>query len=213
MNQAEREDLLLAVQRVETRTGLLPAATDLADLVQKPLPDVVSMVKELKDAGELFTDEDGTIRLTQAGKEAAAAVMKKHKVLETFFEEMLGMDRDTAHQQACTLEHHATEETITRLNDFIGSPPSCIVAMQGKQGNGAVCGCNILADCQEGDRVRITAVKGCGRSARLADLGLVPGEEAIIRRKMAKTLLVQVKGSDIAISADIAKMVLVEICK
>ena len=214
MNPADREDLLLAVSRIEVRTGRLPVAADLADLVQMPLSRVREMLQVLKDDGEISVADDGTVRLTSAGEMAAAGVMKKHKVLETFFEEMLGMDRDAAHKQACTLEHHATEETITRLNDFIGSKPPCIAALpKNNWMYHTACTCQLLADCQEGQRVCITAVKGCGRAARLADLGLNPGEEVLIRRRMARTILVQVKGSDIAISADIAKTVLVEICQ
>jgi DtxR family Mn-dependent transcriptional regulator len=179
-------------------------------MVNKPLNEVTRMLQELTDAGELSHAPDGTICLTSEGESAAVAVMKKHKVLETFFEEMLGMDRDAAHQQACTLEHHASEETIKRLNHFIDSPP-CAGAMHRK--HGTRCGCQMLSECNEGQRVRIIAVKGGGRSARLADLGIIPGEEVIIRRCMAKTILIQVKSADIAISADIAKMVMVEICR
>ncbi len=213
MDQAEREDLLLAVQRVMARSGRLPVAADLADMVHKPLPDVIEFLSRLTDDGEVNVANDGSVRLTSRGEAAAAVVMKKHKVLETFFEEMLGMDRETAHVQACTLEHHTTDETITRLHDFIGTPRHCLAMFHEEHKKRARCGCQVLSECGEGQKVRIVAVKGCGRSARLADLGLIPGQEVTIRRKMAQTLLVQVKDSDIAISADIARMVLVENCR
>jgi DtxR family Mn-dependent transcriptional regulator len=213
MEPAEREDLLLAVGRVESRTGNQPADSDLADLLQRSLTEVQNTIRILVAAGEIAITPDGKVFLTPSGDSAAAAVMKKHKVLETFFEEMLGMDRTAAHEQACTLEHHASEDTISRLDEFIGNKPPCLADRASGEIPGAEsCSCRILADCLEGDRVRITAVKGCGRAARLTDLGLIPGEIVTIRRRMKKTLLVQVKGSDIAISADIAHMVLVEIC-
>jgi len=212
MDPAEREDLLLAVGRVKARTGSQPDDGDLADMLQRSLPDIQDCLHILGEAGEIVITDEG-VCLTQTGEAAAAAVMKKHKVLETFFEEMLGMDRPSAHEQACTLEHHASEETISRLNDLIGSPPPCLIGRFSEKKHGhSSCGCRILADCVEGERVCITAVKGCGRGARLADLGIIPGEEVTIRHRMAKTLLVQVKGSDIAISAEIAKTVLVESC-
>ena len=162
------------------------------------------------EVGALMIDEAGFVKLTASGEAVAAGVMKKHKVLETFFEEMLGMDRNSAHKQACTLEHHASEETISRLKRFIGTntPGRNDLPPSSSEGD-----CRILSDCLEGQRVTIEAVKGGGRAERLADLGLIPGEEVLIRRRMAKTFLIQVKGCDIAISVDIAKMILVEIIR
>lgn len=214
MKPEEREDLLLAVNRVKARTGHQPLAPDLADVVGLTLPEVSETLLALQDAGEIVIADDGTIGLTSAGDAAASVVMKKHKVLETFFEEMLGMDRADAHQEACTLEHHASEETISRLGEYIGSIPSAcrpggfIQEIRSKR----PCGCQILSECREGETVCITAVKGCGRAERLADLGLIPGEEILVHRRLAKTFLVQVKGCDIAISAEIASSVLVEKC-
>lgn len=210
MEPAEREDLLLAVARLETRTGHRPAAEDIAGLLGKSIAEVQGTIDLLAGSGEVVFHPDGTIGLTPSGQAAASAVMKKHKVLETFFEEMLGMDRSAAHQQACTLEHHASEETITRLKSFIGGKSPC---PEGSMNSSQGYGCRILSECKEGQRVCIIAVKGCTRAQRLADLGLIPGEEVLILRRMAKTVLIQVKGCDIAISADIAKLILVEICR
>lgn len=213
MEPAEREDLLLAVSRIEARSGRKPVAGDLAVLLERNLPDVQMSIEELVSRGELEISDDGVVSLTSAGCIAAEAVMKKHKVLETFFEEMLGMDRTAAHQQACTLEHHASEETISRLSDLICSKPPCFTGriFMGEHPDPS-CEYRVLTDCSEGDRIRVVAVTGCGRASRLADLGIIAGEEMVIRRRMAKTLLVQVKGTDIAISADIASHVLVESC-
>lgn len=214
MNTVVREDLLLAVRRVQSRTGHLPAPPELADLLRISPADLTLLLQELQEAGEIASSGDGTYLLTPSGEAAAAAVMKKHKVLETFFEEMLGMDRDAAHQQACTLEHHASEETISRLDEFIGAPPRCMIGrhrFHRRDRDGSLY--RLLAECGEGDRICIAAIRGCGRSSRLADLGLIPGQEVIVRRKMAQTMLVQVKGTDIAISADIANTVLVENCE
>jgi DtxR family transcriptional regulator, Mn-dependent transcriptional regulator len=209
MEPAEREDLLLAVSRLESRTGRKPNAAEIAGLVQRNLPEVQNNILNLITSGELVAENDDTFGLTSSGEDAATIVMKKHKVLETFFEEMLGMDRSAAHKQACTLEHHASDETISRLNSFLGTTlPAREDAIKSPDESW-----RILADCNEGDLVCIMAVKGCGRAERLADLGLIPGEEVIIRRRMAKTVLIQVKGCNIAISADIARLILVGICR
>ena len=77
--------------------------------------------------------------------------------------------------------------------------------------HGRRCAFKSLADCSNGDKVRIDAVRGCGRGGRLADLGLVPGERVTVKQRMADTLLINVKDCDIAISPEIARSVLVEV--
>lgn len=207
MDPAEREDLLLAVSRLESWNGRKPDAAEIAGFLQRSISDVQELLRETVASGEVVSDADGFVSLTALGAGAAEAVMKKHKVLETFFQEMLGMDRCAAHKQACTLEHHATEETIRRLKRFICKDPS-----QGfVKGDGTVF--RMLADCNEGERVCIEAMKECRRAGRLADLGLVPGEEVVVLRRMAKTILIQVKGCNVAISADIARLILVGNCR
>ncbi|HWQ64684.1 MAG TPA: metal-dependent transcriptional regulator [Methanospirillum sp.] len=208
MDPAEREDLLLAVSRLESRNGRKPDAAEIAGFLQRSISDVQELLRETAASGEVVADADGFVCLTASGAAAAEVVMKKHKVLETFFEEMLGMDRSAAHKQACTLEHHASEETIRRLNRFIckDSPTPESVKVDETS-------FRMLADCNEGERVCIEAMKECRRAGRLADLGLIPGEEVVVLRRMAKTVLIQVKGCNVAISADIARLILVGICR
>ena len=150
---AKHEDILLAVSRLTSRNGKSPFAENIAALLHWDLPYVQDILNEISISGELLIEDDGSVKLTSSGENLATAVMRKHKVLETFFEEMLGMNRSAAHKQACTLEHHASEETINRLNRFIdvslpqsaslkASKPPCF-----------------LADCNEGERVCIEARK------------------------------------------------------
>ncbi|HWQ65941.1 MAG TPA: metal-dependent transcriptional regulator [Methanospirillum sp.] len=229
MKPADREDLLLAVQRLFSRNGRSPVQSDLAAATNRNESDIRSDLAGLAEDNEVVLQADGGVSLTPRGEEAAGVVMRKHKVLEAFFEEMLGMDREAAHHEACTLEHITSDETISRLGSFIRSAPPCLTnqyhdASFGNDGHGnrdpdsrasthVSCDCVMLSECNEGEVAYITAIKGCGRAARLADLGIFPGEELLVRRQMAKTLLVQVKGCDIALSSEVAKTVLVERCR
>ncbi|MDD1729964.1 MAG: hypothetical protein LUQ50_12955, partial [Methanospirillum sp.] len=72
MEPAEREDLLLAVIRFESRNQRSPLAEDIAGLVQRSLPDVQTTIKLLVDCGELVIDEAGFVKLTASGEAAAA---------------------------------------------------------------------------------------------------------------------------------------------
>lgn len=70
-----------------------------------------------------------------------------------------------------------------------------------------------LLDCKEGDTVRVAMIRGPRRNRRLLDLGIFPGEIVQIRRKLPNhSVVVRVKGCDIAISPEIAMSIIVESC-
>ena len=214
MTDAEREDMLLSLMRFFQRNNKGPLLEEISSLSGSSEEKVQDILNGLINSGEVTLSNDMRYSLTKSGVTAAEAVMRRHHVLEAFLQEMLGMDHEQAHAQACTMEHHATDDTIKRLRKFLQDSRGC---HKGKgQGHGFCrsdnChGCIRLTDCSTAERVIISAIKGSGRAARLADLGLVPGEEIIVKQKMADTMLIQVKGCDIALSPEIARSVLVEV--
>lgn len=206
MNSAEQEDMLLSILRFIQRTGTNPKFEELSGQVVSPVQVCDDIIGELITAGQVTRTDDGRLSLTESGGIIAETIMKKHHILESFLQEMLGMDHEEAHEQACTIEHHASDDTINRLRNFLRSSREC----QGTCNSpSASCKCRSLSDCQNGDTVVVTGIKGCGRALRLADLGIVPGEKITIKQCMAETLLIRVKGCDIAISPEIARSVLV----
>ncbi len=205
MDDAGREDVLLAVYRYIERFSKDPDMAALSDLPGLEPSQIAEGVASLVASGDLHRSADGTVSLTPAGTVTAEMILRRHRTLETFFQEMLGMDHPSAHAQACTMEHHASEETINRLRSFIRDCPPC---HQGRTRNHCRGNMQTLADDAEGACVIVEAIRGCGRAARLADLGILPGEEIVVRQKLAHTLIVQVKGCDIAISEEIARSII-----
>ena len=210
MTAAEGEDMLLSLMRFYQREKTGPMAEDLISLSVVSDQNVIFILNDLIQAGEVVR-KDGRYYLTDMGVNKAEIVMRRHRVLETFLQEMLGMDHEQAHAQACTMEHHTNDDTIKRLRSFLRTNRDC------RDGYG-VCkdpdnhyNCKCLTECKTGEKVIVSVIRGCGRAVRLADLGLVPGEEIIIKQRMDETMLIQVKGCDIAISPEIARSVLVEV--
>lgn len=206
MDVAEREDTILTLMRCVQRTGSGTGPEEVAGQTGLPVQRIRDILGELVRSGEVSVQADGTYLLTETGIAAAERVMRRHHVLESFLQEMLGMDHEDAHAQACTMEHHTSDDTINRLRRFLHETREC-------PGNCLSCGprhqFRSLLHCANGETVIISAIKGCRRASRLADLGLIPGEKITIKQRMADTLLVQVKGCDIAISPEIARSVLV----
>jgi DtxR family Mn-dependent transcriptional regulator len=167
-------------------------------------------LKHLEDTGDITVGPGTAVRLTEKGQKTAECVLKKHKILECFFTEMLGMDQDTASQQACRMEHEASDETISRLNQYLSRPRRC------RQERNRLCAqpCDLkpLSFYNEKETVRVAVIRGPRRMGRLNDIGVIPGEEITIQRKLSNgSLVVTIKGSDIAISPEIAASVLVEL--
>lgn len=205
MDTTLEEDCLEAILARGPETSVSPGdlAADLGVDEQAAAQAVASLVEKglcrSDDAGVTLTDEGGTV---------ARRVARKHRVLATFFSEMLGMDSDSASREACTLEHEISDETIERLHTYIHRP-----VPPGKRGRrGRWCHPRPdLMDVAEDECVRVTGLRGPARHQRLMDLGILPGERICVKRKLGNSsLVVRVKGCEVAISPEIARMVFVE---
>ena len=203
------EDYLEAVLTITENGG--PSATS------REIAAALGAGKEVDEATIASLVEDGylervagdAVRLTGKGSSVASGVARKHRVLQCFLTEMLGVDADAASREACTLEHGISDETIERLSSYMGATPSPPGRMGRCRGRDA---CTLL-DCKEGDTVRVAMIRGQRRNRRLLDLGVFPGEVVQIRRKLPNlSVVVRVKGCDIAISPEIARSILVESC-
>ncbi|MDP3563907.1 MAG: metal-dependent transcriptional regulator [Methanoregula sp.] len=222
MQPSLREDYLEAVQLFSEKNARFPRAEELAASLSKPVPVVHSDMAELGSGGDVIITAEGLITLTGKGKQTGTCVMKKHETLQCFLSEILGMDSSLASQEACTLEHSVSDETIDRLGKLIVTrdhhrhqgwgkhkKTSGVKTCMGKTGE--FCQSPSIADFSEGDEVIIQCIHGRACAQRLLDLGLVPGERVTIRRKLSNgALVVQVKGCDVAVSPEIASAIGVE---
>ncbi len=98
----------------------------IADRLDVSNPSVVGAIKKLKDRNLVIQERYGYVRLTLEGEEIAGVITHRHEVLSSFLEEILGLDRETASQDACRIEHAVSPETVKRLHavaEFINSEP------------------------------------------------------------------------------------------
>jgi DtxR family transcriptional regulator, Mn-dependent transcriptional regulator len=80
---------------------------------------VVSALRSLTKSEHINYEPYGIISLTGKGNAAARQLREKHRVLRHFFERILGMNRETAEESACKMEHSISEETFRRFTQFI----------------------------------------------------------------------------------------------
>ena len=76
---------------------------------------VVGALRVLREKGLIEQERYGYIRLTKSGRERARCVANRHQALAEFFQDVLGISRSQAEQDACKAEHNLGAETIGRL--------------------------------------------------------------------------------------------------
>jgi DtxR family Mn-dependent transcriptional regulator len=205
-----REDILEALYKFHSTGRAAPVVEDLATTLGKAPGELRPVLDLLEREGDLVSNPDGTLTLTTAGNETGGRVMRKHRILECFFSEMLGMSPDTASEEACTLEHGVSDEAIERLGRYIQRRPGRGAGFYGIR-KGKRWQVVTLPEAEEGDTLVVSGVRCQGPGTRLNDLGLFPGTEiSVVRKIPGNGIVVRVKDSNIALSPEVAAFVLVE---
>lgn len=65
------------------------------------------------------------VELTEAGEDLAKKVVSRHEFLTKFFVEVLGVDDETADQEACSIEHVVNKDTMVRMRRMVGYVKQC----------------------------------------------------------------------------------------
>lgn len=105
--------LLLQRQKGEVRS------VDIANELAYSKPSVSRAVGILRDNGYIKVDENGLIHFTEKGRERAEGVYERHQMIINFLITTLGLDPDTAENDACRIEHVISDETFARIKAYI----------------------------------------------------------------------------------------------
>jgi DtxR family transcriptional regulator, Mn-dependent transcriptional regulator len=95
--------------------------TAIAERLGVAAPSVSGMLKRL-EAEDLVRRSAGSIELTAAGERAALAVVRRHRLLETFLHRVLDVPWDEVHVEAERLEHAVSDALTDRIDRFLGAP-------------------------------------------------------------------------------------------
>ncbi len=117
------EDYLKAIYSLEEAAGDAAVSTsDIAERLDVAPASVSGMVKRLAESGLLEHALYRGVRLTGEGRKAALAVMRRHRILETYLITKLGYDWASVHDEAERLEHAASDDLIERMAFALGQP-------------------------------------------------------------------------------------------
>ena len=116
------QDYLKAIWSA-TEWGDAPLSTNsLAARMGTTAPNVTETVKRLAAQGLVEYQPYKPVTLTGKGREHAIAMVRRHRLLESFLAATLGYSWDEVHAEAERLEHAASDELIERIDQMLGRP-------------------------------------------------------------------------------------------
>src|SRR5881397_3558637 len=81
-----------------------------------------TMVKALAESGLAEYEPYSGVRLTTAGEKLAGLVLRRHRLVELFLVQVMGMSWAEVHEEAEQLEHVVSERLIERIDKMLGHP-------------------------------------------------------------------------------------------
>ncbi len=173
------EDYLAFVYILE-RDGEPVVGARLAELLGVSPPTVTNTLKRMIRDGLIQMDEKGT-RLTEAGRQSARAVMRRHMLTEWMMANMLPWSR--LHDEAHNLEHAISNQVETALLEELNHPQTCPHGNPLPGHEAVVEGWVALTQTTQGERVVIRRVHELGEEnaqllAFLEEKGVMPGKQA-----------------------------------
>src|ERR671939_1756612 len=120
---AEEEYLQTLYWLYEARLPMTGA--NVARAMQLSAPTVHEMVGRLERDGHITRASDKAISFTDSGREHAEAIVRRHRLIERFLTDVLGIPWHEVHEEAERLEHAMSPVLEARMLAAIGDPKTC----------------------------------------------------------------------------------------
>lgn len=214
--------------------GETAKTTDIAKKMGVAPATVTEFLQKLSDEDLVdYKPYHGT-SLTDTGKEIASKMCRKHRLLERFLTDILGLESSDVHQQACQLEHGLSDEAEIALCRILNHPDTC------PDDNKSIPPCTLdvesCVECKErpvvqlskrsepdllrpltrlrkGEKGSIQFIRG-GKSvvSRLQNMGLTKGAEIkmVKRAPLSGPVEVSVRGCKLALGRGVASKIFVQ---
>ncbi|WP_227981017.1 metal-dependent transcriptional regulator [Nocardia spumae] len=102
--------------------GVVPLRARIAERLEQSGPTVSQTVARMERDGLLMVAGDRHLELTDKGRAMAVAVMRKHRLAERLLVDVIGLDWQNVHAEACRWEHVMSEEVELRLLEVLNHP-------------------------------------------------------------------------------------------
>jgi DtxR family transcriptional regulator, Mn-dependent transcriptional regulator len=105
--------------------GIVPLRARIAERLSQSGPTVSQTVARMERDGLLEVAGDRQLALTEAGRDLATRVMRKHRLAECLLVGVIGLPWEEVHIEACRWEHVISEQVERRVVELLGYPVHC----------------------------------------------------------------------------------------
>jgi DtxR family Mn-dependent transcriptional regulator len=224
------EEYLEAIYNFNEK-GKLAKNQDLTEKLKVSPPSVTQMIKRLSEEGLVEYEPYKGATLTGKGMALAQKVVRKHRLLERFLHDFLGLPYEKVHEEACKMEHGISDETTAALCKVLNNPETC-------PDNDPIPPCHLdvqrcdeceemrseageeqtlitqLSNLKPGEKGRVAFMRG-GKQAcqRLTDMGLTPNTyvKMVNAAPFKGPVEVEIRGTSLALGRNLAAQVFVKI--
>ncbi|WP_134323190.1 metal-dependent transcriptional regulator [Cumulibacter soli] len=102
--------------------GAVPMRARIVDRLHQSGPTVSQTVARMQRDGLVNVLDDRQLELTEQGRKLAISVMRKHRLAELLLVQVLGLEWDKVHAEACRWEHVISTDVEKRIVDLVGDP-------------------------------------------------------------------------------------------
>ncbi len=102
--------------------GIVPLRARIAERLGQSGPTVSQTVARMERDGLVLLTDERHLELTDAGRERATSVMRKHRLAERLLLDVIGLDWAEVHVEACRWEHVMSDAVEHRLTELLGHP-------------------------------------------------------------------------------------------
>jgi DtxR family transcriptional regulator, Mn-dependent transcriptional regulator len=203
---AEEEYLQILFWLQEAGLGMTGA--NVARAMQLSAPTVHEMIGRLERDGYITRDANRAIAFTPRGSEHAEGIVRRHRLIERFLTDVLGIPWDEVHEEAERLEHAMSPVLEQRMLAAIGDAKTC------PHGHPIVAGARLagvpLADVSIGAKVRVLRFENEAEDLLhyLKASGIEPGMEAVMAERDEEQVVLELSdGGRLTLTASVAETV------
>lgn len=114
MKLQESGEMYLETILVLSNNGKKVRSIDVSEFMGYSKPSVSRAIGLLREGGYVVSDDAGFLQLTEEGARVAEKTYERHRLLTEIFV-CLGVEEETAAEDACKIEHDISDETFTAL--------------------------------------------------------------------------------------------------
>ena len=187
--------------------GLPMTAANVARAMQLSAPTVHEMIGRLERDGYITRAADKTIAFTPPGQENAETIVSRHRLIERFLTDVLGIPWHEVHEEAERLEHAMSPVLEERMRAAIGSAKTC------PHGHPIKAGTRVegvpLADVDVGAKLQVLRFENEAEDLLiyLREAGLDPGQEGVVVTNDDEEVAFESEGERHAVTKSVAETV------